>query len=110
MAASSPNPALVTIRAARRLPRWALLMLAAAYLLPGVFGRDPWRNADLIAFGRAFIGNPDLVERLRRDAPLVDADPSTYYGGGARAIPTSPRWTPPPPRAQHSHNTGEKTS
>ena len=51
MAASSPNPALVTIRAARRLPRWALLMLAAAYLLPGVFGRDPWRNADLIAFG-----------------------------------------------------------
>ncbi|MDE1929480.1 MAG: hypothetical protein KGI36_20055, partial [Burkholderiales bacterium] len=50
MASSSPNPALVTRRAARRLPRWALLMLAAAYLLPGVFGRDPWRNADLVAY------------------------------------------------------------
>jgi N-ethylmaleimide reductase len=39
--------------------------------------------ADLIAFGRPFIGNPDLVERLKRNAPLVDARRSTYYGGGA---------------------------
>jgi N-ethylmaleimide reductase len=38
-------------------------------------------HADMIAFGRPFIGNPDLVERLRRDAPLVDASPSIYYGG-----------------------------
>ncbi|MFO1329896.1 MAG: hypothetical protein U1F56_21230 [Rubrivivax sp.] len=49
---SSPNPALVTERGARRLPRPALLLLAAAYLLPGLFGRDPWRNADLAAFGQ----------------------------------------------------------
>ena len=47
----SPTPALVTQRAARRLPRVALLLLCAAYVLPGVFGRDPWRNADLSAFG-----------------------------------------------------------
>ena len=47
-------------------------------------------TADLIAFGRAFIGNPDLVERLRRDAPLVDADPSTYYGGGAKGYTDFP--------------------
>jgi N-ethylmaleimide reductase len=40
-------------------------------------------NADMVAFGRPFIGNPDLVERLRRDAPLVDADHATFYGGGA---------------------------
>jgi N-ethylmaleimide reductase len=40
--------------------------------------------ADLVAFGRPFIGNPDLVERLRRDAPLTVADPRSYYGGGAR--------------------------
>lgn len=49
---SSPNPALVTLRGARRLPRPALLLLAAAYLLPGLFGRDPWRNADLAAYGQ----------------------------------------------------------
>lgn len=34
---------------------------------------------DLIAMGRPFIGNPDLVARLRHDWPLVEADRSTYY-------------------------------
>ena len=49
---NSPNPALVTQRSARRLPRSALLLLCAAYVLPGLFGRDPWRNADMAAFGQ----------------------------------------------------------
>ena len=47
-----PSPALVTQRGARRLPRTALLLLCAAYVLPGLFGRDPWRNADLVAFAQ----------------------------------------------------------
>jgi 4-amino-4-deoxy-L-arabinose transferase-like glycosyltransferase len=47
-----PNPALVSERGARRLPRLPLLLLCAAYVLPGVFDRDPWRNADLTAFGQ----------------------------------------------------------
>lgn len=34
---------------------------------------------DLIAFGRPYIGNPDLAQRLRQGWPLVDADRSTYY-------------------------------
>jgi 4-amino-4-deoxy-L-arabinose transferase-like glycosyltransferase len=46
-----PTPALVTQRAAQRLPRWALVLLCAAYLLPGQFGREPWKNADITAFG-----------------------------------------------------------
>lgn len=40
-------------------------------------------KADLIAFGRPFIGNPDLVERLKAGAPLSAFDPTTLYGGGA---------------------------
>ncbi|MEO5738873.1 MAG: hypothetical protein ABIQ82_15625 [Variovorax sp.] len=48
---NSPNPALVTQRAAKRLPRVALLLFCAAYVLPGVFGRDPWKSADITAFG-----------------------------------------------------------
>jgi hypothetical protein len=48
---NSPKPALVTQAGARRLPRVPLLLLCAAYLLPGLIGRDPWRNADLAAFG-----------------------------------------------------------
>lgn len=47
----SPNPALVTQRAAQRLPRVALLLFCAAYVVPGLFGRDPWKNADITAFG-----------------------------------------------------------
>ncbi len=40
--------------------------------------------ADLIAFGKPFISNPDLVERLHRDAPLNALDRDTLYGGDAR--------------------------
>jgi N-ethylmaleimide reductase len=45
---------------------------------------DHWLGlgADLISFGRAFIANPDLVERLRIGLPLAEADPATFYGGG----------------------------
>lgn len=47
-------------------------------------GADEWldRGADLISFGRAYLANPDLVERLRADLPLDVADQATYYGGG----------------------------
>jgi len=40
-------------------------------------------RADLVAFGRPFISNPDLVRRLREDAPLNPLDAKTLYGGGA---------------------------
>jgi len=40
-------------------------------------------GADLVSFGKLFIVNPDLVERLRSDAPLNQPDPATFYGGGA---------------------------
>ena len=38
--------------------------------------------ADAIAFGRTFIANPDLVERIRKDARLNRADSKTFYSGG----------------------------
>ena len=40
-------------------------------------------NADLISFGRPFIANPDLVERLHAGAPLADAPKQYWYGGNA---------------------------
>lgn len=40
-------------------------------------------RADLVSFGKLFISNPDLPERLRIGAPLACADPDTFYGGGA---------------------------
>jgi len=46
--------------------------------------------ADLIAFGRHFISNPDLVERLRIGAPLTPWNPKTVYKGGARGYTDYP--------------------
>ena len=39
-------------------------------------------TADLVAFGRAFTANPDLVSKLRTGTPLTPEDPRTYYTGG----------------------------
>ncbi|MGO9135338.1 MAG: alkene reductase [Methylovirgula sp.] len=47
-------------------------------------------RADLIAFGRPFISNPDLVERLRRNAPLNPLDQATLYGGDAKGYTDYP--------------------
>ncbi|MBC7139698.1 MAG: alkene reductase [Defluviimonas sp.] len=47
-------------------------------------------RADAVAFGRAFIANPDLVERLRRNAPLNEGNSATYYGGGAEGYTDYP--------------------
>ena len=40
-------------------------------------------EADLFSFGRPFLANPDLVERLRTGAPLAEAPKRYWYGGGS---------------------------
>lgn len=50
-------------------------------------------KADLFAFGRLFIANPDLVERLKTGAVLNPLDPTTIYGGGAAGYTDYPRFT-----------------
>ncbi|HEY4204822.1 MAG TPA: alkene reductase [Xanthobacteraceae bacterium] len=47
-------------------------------------------EADLIAFGKPFISNPDLVERLKSGAPLNEPDKATFYGGGAKGYTDYP--------------------
>ena len=50
-------------------------------------------RADLVSFGRSFLANPDLVDRLRSGAPLNEPDPTTFYGGdhcGYTDYPTIP--------------------
>ena len=48
------------------------------------------QQADLIGFGRPFLANPDLVERLRRNAPLNPPDMSTFYTPGAKGYTDYP--------------------
>ncbi len=47
-------------------------------------------RADLVAFGRLFIANPDLVERFRLNAPLNEADRATFYGGDTKGYTDYP--------------------
>jgi N-ethylmaleimide reductase len=47
-------------------------------------------RADLVAFGKLFLANPDLPERFRADAPLNAFDAKTFYGGGAKGYTDYP--------------------
>jgi len=47
-------------------------------------------SADLVAFGRLFLANPDLPARLARGAPLNQPDPDTFYGGDERGYTDYP--------------------
>ena len=72
------------------LARFRPLLPRTAIILAGGMNREraealiETRTIDLAAFGQPFIGNPDLVERLRNDWPLTAPDRESYYGGGAK--------------------------
>ncbi|MFC8625177.1 alkene reductase [Streptomyces anulatus] len=55
---------------------------------------DRWLGlgADLISFGRAFIANPDLVERMRAGLPIAPEDAATYFQGGDTGYVTYPSY------------------
>ncbi|WP_332304996.1 alkene reductase [Rhizobium sp. GR12] len=63
------------------------LKLATSHLADG--------TADLFAFGRPFIANPDLVDRLKMLAPLAALNPATLYGGGAAGYTDYPPFAAP---------------
>ncbi|MFF8572322.1 alkene reductase [Streptomyces sp. NPDC015408] len=71
----------------RRAWPGTLIMNPVLPMGPKQAGRDEadhWLGlgADLISFGRGFIANPDLVERLRTGLPVAPVDEDTYYQGG----------------------------
>jgi len=47
-------------------------------------------HADAVAYGRAFLANPDLPRRLQLGAALNKPDPNTFYGGGAAGYTSYP--------------------
>ena len=93
---NSPNPALVTQRAVQRLPRWALMLFCGAYVIPGVIGRDPWRNADLSAFGFMVSIATGRSSWWSPTIGGVPADPALLpYWIGAAFIRALPSWVDP---------------
>lgn len=87
-----PSPAIVAQAAVRRLPRLALWLFCAAYVVPGFLGRAPWKSADMTAFGyMQSLARGDSAwfdPRLMGLAPLVDA--LLPYWLGAWAIQLLP--------------------
>jgi len=76
--------------------RWKETHAAGAWMVNNGYDRAMAERvlasgrADLVAFGRPFISNPDLVERLRLDAPLAPLVRETLYGGGAEGYTDYP--------------------
>jgi 2,4-dienoyl-CoA reductase-like NADH-dependent reductase (Old Yellow Enzyme family) len=85
-------------------------MTLADSVAPGAHGSTAWRDrqmvvrwddptaeaaiaggdADAVAFGRAFIADPDLPDRIRRGATLNPYDRATFYGGDERGYTDYP--------------------
>ncbi|MDM0013536.1 hypothetical protein QTH87_13930 [Variovorax sp. J22P168] len=97
---NQPTPAIVAQSAVRRLPRVALLLLCAAYLMPGLLGRGPWKSADIAAFGfmaELAKGGGGIARWF--DPMLLGWRPETPallpYWIGAWAIKIAPSWINP---------------
>jgi N-ethylmaleimide reductase len=60
-------------------------------------------RADLVAFGKAFISNPDLVIRLLLDAPLMPAHRESFYGGAEQGYTDYPMLRGVAPHACYEH-------
>ena len=67
------------------------IFLNSDYDGPSARARMAEGIADGISFGRPFISNPDLVERIAAGAPLAPGDEATYYSGGAGGYLDYPR-------------------
>lgn len=91
------SPALVTQKAAQRLPRLALLLFCAAYLLPGLLGRDPWKNEDIAAFGQMWslaLGQASWLDPHVGGVHPTQGGILPYWIGGAAISVLSP-WVDP---------------
>lgn len=67
------------------------LILAGGYTLSQAEEDLSSGLADLVAFGKPFIGNPDLVERMKKNFPLnIKLDASTFYASGAKGYTDYP--------------------
>jgi hypothetical protein len=91
---TQPTPAIVPQSAVRRLPRVALWLFCAAYVLPGLFGREPWKGNEFTAFGHMLAlaeGTSNwLNPSVWGQAPELDA--LLPYWLGAWAIQLAPSW------------------
>lgn len=94
---SIPSPAIVAQSVTKRLSRRILWLFCLAYILPGFVGREPWKNADVSAFGymlEIFNGQsswlaPQSLGQAAEGSALLP------YWLGAWALQLAPSWLEP---------------
>ncbi len=94
---NQPTPAIIAQEAVRRLPRAALLLFCAAYVVPGFVGREPWKNQDIAALGYMYELAQGAASWLH---PSLAGQPPEFdallpYWLGAWAMRLAPAWVAP---------------
>jgi N-ethylmaleimide reductase len=88
-----PSEAAEACRLALRAAFAGPMIVAGAYTKARAEDVIAKGQADLVAFGRPFIANPDLPARLQHGWPLNTPDASTFFGGAAEGYITYPAYT-----------------
>jgi N-ethylmaleimide reductase len=83
-------PVSAELKAALRAAFEGLFILAGGFDRAGAEAALRAGQADLVAFARPFLANPDLVQRMRVDAPLNPADMATFYTPGPKGYTDYP--------------------
>jgi N-ethylmaleimide reductase len=94
-AMGAPQPLPVTVEAIRSSFRTAgggSIILSGGYDSTRAEADLQSGAADLVAFGRPHIANPDLAQRLRYGAPLALPEPATFYTPGTTGYTDYPTW------------------
>jgi hypothetical protein len=89
-----PTPAIVPQSAVRRLPRIALWLFCAAYVLPGLIGREPWKGNEFTAFGHMLALADGVSDWFNPGVwgKTPELDALLPYWLGAWAIQIAPSW------------------
>lgn len=67
-----------------------IIMIAGGFTVETAEEALQNHSADLVAFGKLYISNPDLVERIKNGSPLADWDEKTFYHGGEKGYTDYP--------------------
>ena len=85
---NTPSPALITQRAVRRFPRFALIFICLLYVLAGLWGHDPWKRLDVTSFGYMWTLAQHKTDFFNIQMAGLSPDPDAYlpYWIGAWSI------------------------
>jgi N-ethylmaleimide reductase len=79
----APGVSVDTLHAIRQIFSNTIILNGGFHTIDAIDAVLASGDADLVSIGRPFISNPDLVDRLKRGAPLAEPNPATWFAPGA---------------------------